>query len=215
MQPALKLIAYAIGLWLNLCVIATLVRGSYRQYPFVFAYAVALLLSTIVEIAVNPFVRSQAYSYYYWSDELLLDILVFCIVIAFIDEAARNSTRTPIERRWLILAAACILAGSLAVHRNPHFNKWMTLVTRDLNICAVIMDLILWSLLVTARRPNRRLMLLSGGLGLQLAGAIMGEQLRNFSHRLFLTGTLLEISTGLLALYIWWRALRTIPVEQA
>jgi hypothetical protein len=173
---------------------------------------VALLLSTVVEIVVNPFEPSRLYSYYYWSDELLLDILVFCVVIAFIDAAARHSTRKqPIERRWLILAAALILVGSFAIHRNLHFNRLMTLVTRDLNICAVILDLILWSLLVTARRPNRRLMLLSGGLGLQLAGAIMGEQLRNFSHRLLLTGTLLEISTGLLALYIWWRALRTAP----
>jgi hypothetical protein len=90
----------------------------------------------------------------------------------------------------------------------------MTLVSRDLNICAVILDLMLWSLLLTARRPDRRLMLLSGGLGLQLTGAIMGEQLRHFSHSLLLTGTLLEVTTGFLGLYIWWRALRTAPAPK-
>ena len=62
-------------------------------------------------------------------------------------------------------------------------------------------------LLAAARRPDRGLMLLSGGLGLQLTGAIMGEQLRHFSRRLLLTGTLLEVTTGFLCLYIWWRAL--------
>jgi hypothetical protein len=90
----------------------------------------------------------------------------------------------------------------------------MTLVSRDLNICAVILDLILWSLLLTARPPNRRLMLLSGGLGLQLTGAIMGEQLRHFSRSMFIIGAVLEVTTGFLGLYVWWRALRTEPAPK-
>jgi hypothetical protein len=53
MQQALQYSAYAIGLWLNLLVISALVRGSYRQYPFVFAYALALLASTVVEIGLQ------------------------------------------------------------------------------------------------------------------------------------------------------------------
>jgi FtsH-binding integral membrane protein len=135
-------------------------------------------------------------------------------VIAFIDEAARDSKQKVVERHWLVLAAALICAVSFAIHRSSHLNRQMTLVSRDLNICAVILDLMLWSLLLTARRPDRRLMLLSGGLGLQLTGAIMGEQLRHFSHSLLLTGTLLEVTTGFLGLYIWWRALRTAPAPK-
>jgi hypothetical protein len=86
----------------------------------------------------------------------------------------------------------------------------MTLVTRDLNIWAVILDLILWSLLVASRRRNRPLLLLSGGLGIQLTGAIMGQSLRRMSPDLFFAGALLEVSTSLLALFVWWRALRPI-----
>ena len=180
MRQALQYGAWAIGLWLNVRVISALVRGTYREYPFVFAYALALLASTLVEIGVraaSPRVQAD----YYWIDEVILDVLVFCVVIAFIDEAARYSKQKMIERHWLILAAALFCAVSYAIHRSSHYNNnhQMTLVSRDLNICAVILDLILWSLLVTARRPNRRLMLLSGGLGLQLTGAIMGEQLDN------------------------------------
>ncbi|HXM42547.1 MAG TPA: hypothetical protein VN924_14935 [Bryobacteraceae bacterium] len=217
MHQALQYIAYAIGLWLNLQVISALTRGSYRQYPFVSAYALILFVSTVVEIAVKAApasVRSD-YNYYYWADELILDVLVFCVVIAFIDEAARHSRHKPIERRWLILATAAIFTGSFAIHHSLPLNRQMTLFSRDLNICAVILDLILWSLLAAARRPNRRLMLLSGGLGLQLTGAIMGEQLRQFSHSLLLTGTLLEVVTGFLCLYIWWRALRTVPAPES
>ncbi|MGA3078550.1 MAG: hypothetical protein ABSG56_33325 [Bryobacteraceae bacterium] len=208
MRLALQYGAWAIGLWLNLRVISALVRGSYREYPFVFAYALSLLASTVVEIALQAAPR-RVQDGYYWIDEVILDVLVFCVVIAFIDEAARHSKQKTIERHWLVLAAALIFAVSYAIHHSSHFNLQMTLISRDLNICAAVLDLILWSLLVTARRPNRRLMLLSGGLGLQLTGAIMGEQLRQLSRSLFLTGTLLEVTTGLLGLYVWWRALRT------
>jgi len=213
MRQALQYSAWAIGLWLNLQVIAALVRGSYRQYPFVLAYSLTLLVSTVVEIGLQAAPKTLQDTYY-WTDEIVLDVLVFCVVIAFIDEAARHSGQELLERHWLILAATLILAGSYAVHRSSHFNLQMTLISRDLNICAVILDLVLWSLLATARRPNRRLMLLSGGLGLQLTGAIMGGQLRQLSRGLFLTGTLLEVTTGLLALYVWWRALRTAPAHE-
>jgi len=213
MQQALQYSAWAIGLWLNLQVISALMRGSYRQYPFVFAYSLALLVSTVVEIGFQAAPKTLREAYY-WTDEIVLDVLVFCVVIAFIDEAAQHSSQKPIKRHWLILAAALIFAVSFAIHRSSHFNRQMTLISRDLNICAVILDLILWSLLVTARRPNRRLLLLSGGLGLQLTGAIMGESLRYLSHSLRPEGTFLEVTTGFLSLYIWWRALRTAPAPE-
>ncbi|HUE03961.1 MAG TPA: hypothetical protein VMR62_30695 [Bryobacteraceae bacterium] len=215
MKDALQYSADAIGLCLNLLVITALTRGGYRQYPFVFTYTLTLLVSTVLEMGVRVFAPAhKGYYSFYWANELILDILVFCVVIAFIDEAGRQSKLKILERRWLVLGAATIFAASVAVHHNEKLNQQMTLISRDLNICAVILDLMLWSLLVTARRPNRRLLLLSGGLGLQLTGAIMGEQLRHFSHTLLVPGTLLEILSGFLGLYIWWRALRPAPVPK-
>jgi len=210
MREALQIGSWAVGLCLNALVISALLRGVYRRYPFVFAYAVALLFSTIIEIASRQFpptVRAN----YYWTDEIILDVLVFCVVIAFIDEAARHSKQRVIERHWLVLASAVICVVSYNIHQGPHFNRTMTLISRDLNICAVFLDLLLWSLLLAARRADRQLLLLSGGLGLQLTGAIMGEQLRQLSRSLYLSGTMLEVSTGLLGMYVWWRALRATP----
>ncbi|MGA2591487.1 MAG: hypothetical protein ABSH32_16320 [Bryobacteraceae bacterium] len=216
MQQALQYCAWGVGLWLNLLVISALLRGSYRQYPFAFAYAVALLLSTIAEIAASALPRGVR-SEFYWVDEVILDILVFCVVIAFIDHAAADVNRNLVQRRWLITAAALIFAASFIIRRDPlgGLNRWMTLVSRDLNICAVILDLMLWSLLLASRRPNRRLLLLSGGLGIQLTGAILGESVRGLSRSGLIPGTLLEVITGLLGLYVWWRAFRPAPVARA
>lgn len=216
MRLALQYGSWAIGLWLNLMVIAALIRGGIRRYPFVFAYSLALFLSTLIEIGIRNFPESD-WDTYYWTIDFVVEIMVFFVVIGFIDDAA-STAQKPVARRWLILAAALVLAGSYLIRRNPqHLNLQMTLIIRDLNICSTIIDLILWSLLAAARHPNRRLMLLSGGLGLQLTGAVMGESLRHLSrtfHSLLMAGILLEVCTGFLGLYIWWLALRTLPVPE-
>jgi hypothetical protein len=209
MTRALQYIAWAVGLWLNVLVISALLRGSYRQYRFISAYAVALLLSTIVEIAARTAPLPVPWNVYYWVNEGILDILVFCVVISLIDDASKNIKRLPIHRRWLIAGATFFFVASLMVHRGPRLNYRMTLVSRDLDLCAVVLDLILWILLAASRRPNHRLLLLSGGLGIQLTGAILGQSVRQLSRSTVLPGALLEVVTGLVGLYIWWRALRT------
>jgi hypothetical protein len=72
----------------------------------------------------------------------------------------------------------------------------------------VVLNFILWSLLVTYRRLDRRLMLLSGGLGIQLTGAIIGQELSGTFRRAVFAGALLQVVTYLVGLYIWWQALR-------
>jgi hypothetical protein len=214
MHGALQFCTWAIGLSLYLLVISALLRGPYRQYPFVFAYALASFFSTVAEIAAHSF-PPKVQAKYYWTDEIVLDVLVFCLVLAFIDQAARQSPRKVIQRYWLILGAVLIGAGSYVIHRASPPNFRMTLISRDLNICAVILDLILWLLLLSARRPDRTLLLLSGGLGLQLTGAIMGGQLIRSSPSLYPFGAFVEVSSSLLGTYIWWRALRAVPVVRA
>jgi hypothetical protein len=214
MSKTLQYLAWAVGLWLNLLVISALLRGSYREFRLVLAYAAALLLTTVVEIAawtapqsVPPGLRDM----YYWVNEALLQALVFCVVISFIDRAAERARRRPVGRHWLIAGAVLIFIVSVFTHHGLRLNLWMTRVSRDLNISAVVLDLILWSLLLASRRPDRRLLLLSGGLGIQLTGAIMGQSITQLSPRAVLPGNLLEVGTGLLGLYIWWRALRRNP----
>jgi hypothetical protein len=217
MRLALQYGSWAIGLWLNLMVIAALIRGGIRRYSLVFAYSLALLLATLIEIGIRAIPKSL-WEICYWTIDFVVEIMVYCVLIGFIREAAMHSGKKLVARHWLILGAALVFAGSYLIRRNPqHFNLQMTDIRRDLNICATIMDLILWSLLAAARHPNRRLLLLSGGLGLQLTGAVMGDSLLHLSRSfrsLLMAGTLLEVCTGFLGLYIWWVALRTAPAPE-
>ena len=202
-------VSWIVGLGLNVLVIRAMLHGAYREYRLAFGYTVALLLTTVIEIAAKTGPRVVHWNVYYWIDDIVLNILVFCVVIAFIDGAAKYATRRPVQRRWLIAGAAAICVISLLAHAgSPRLNSRMTLVSRDLNACAVVLDLILWSVLVTSRKPERRLLLLSGGLGIQLTGAIIGEELSGKFRSAVFAASLLEVVTYLVALYIWWRAFR-------
>jgi hypothetical protein len=216
MRQLAQYVSWGVGLWLNVLVIRAMLRGQYRQYRFAFAYVLALLLTTVIEIAAKTGPRSAHWNIYYWIDDVILNVLVFCVVLAFIDEAASQAARRPLGRGWLIAGASLIGVTSFLVHSGAQrLNSRMTLVSRDLNAAAVILDLILWSLLVTSRRPDRRLLLLSGGLGIQLTGATIGEELGSRFRSAVFAGALLEVVTYLVALYIWWRAFRPARTPQS
>jgi hypothetical protein len=94
-------------------------------------------------------------------------------------------------------------------------NPWI----RDLNLCSAILDMALWALLIAAREKDHRLLLLSGGLGIQFTGEAIGTSIRQLALRtrsraMSLTGGVTMLLAGLVFLYIWWQALRAAPARQ-
>ena len=78
-------------------VIAALLRGEYRRYPFVFLYAVVDFLTTILEIPARNRVRfaalrkprSSLRSMFWW-DERIMQVLVFLLVISLVYKATEH-----------------------------------------------------------------------------------------------------------------------------
>jgi hydrogenase-4 membrane subunit HyfE len=84
----------------------------------------------------------------------------------------------------------------------------MTQLSRDLGFLAVILDLALWAVLIQSRRPDRTLLMVSAGMGIQMAGKAIGHSLRQLSRSAIVPGNLIIVLSGLLCLYIWWQAFR-------
>jgi hypothetical protein len=81
-----------------------------------------------------------------------------------------------------------------------------------LNFGAAIMNLVLWTALIGARRRDAQLLSVCAGLGIQVTAQALGfgiRQLLPSRHRwmpdLFMT------MAHLVSAYIWWRALRPAP----
>jgi hypothetical protein len=87
----------------------------------------------------------------------------------------------------------------------------MTPWTRDLNFCAAILDLGLWALLIGSKKKDYQLLLVTGALGIQFAGGAIGQSLRDMSPAIVTAASDFTVITGLMGLYIWWRAFRGKP----
>ena len=227
MRFAIQLCGLAIGLPLQLLIIGTLLRGGYRRFPFLFAYMVGDFLTTVVEVpsAVGYYRGMQwaafAFPAVHWFNVVVMQVLVYAVVMSLIYQATGQLRSRRIVRVSLIAGAILFAGISFLIHWDPALNmgSFMTPWTRDLNFCSSVLDLALWAMLIAAREKDHRLLLLSGGLGIQFTGEAMGRSIRQLalhtrSHAMSLTGAVLILLADLMFLYIWWQALRTAPVRR-
>jgi hypothetical protein len=222
MKPAFQVGALLFGVPLNFMVVAVLLRGEYRRYPFVFLYAVVDLLTTILEIQPSMAYRSgnaearHRWVHMFWIDERIMQVLVFLLVISLVYRATKHLR----PRRTLLIATICctvlVAAISFWVHYyDPNLAvgkyRYMTPWTRDLNFCAAVLDLGLWALLIGSRKKDYQLLLVTGALGIQFAGGAIGQSLRDMSPAIVTAASDFTVITSLARVYIWWRAFRGKP----
>jgi hypothetical protein len=221
MALAIQVVSYLIEIPLELLVIAVMLRGPFRRWPFVFAYVIANFLTAVVEmpgelsyLAGNTEVENAVVKYY-WVDEAILQVLVYAAVISLLYHATANLSTRRIMRISLIGFAVLFAGVSFWIHFQPNakVGEWMTPWSSNLNFCSAILDLALWALLIGAREKDQRLLMLSGALGIQFTGEAIGHSLRNLSrmHRsyaILYSGNAVVVLTYLAFLYILWQTFR-------
>ncbi|MFN7939720.1 MAG: hypothetical protein U0R19_40715 [Bryobacteraceae bacterium] len=200
-----------LALALQVFILNAMLRNGPRRYWLLLLYIVSLFLSTAVLMLSLSGASgwSREALRFFWISEVIQQALVFCTIISFIHQHLSSSdARTP-KTRWLIIGAAAILLLILAIHKNNALNAWMTPVSRDLSFVATILNLILWTVLLRDPKRNERLLMVSGGLGVQLAGSAIGQGLRVLWEvsKVFATlGNFVSSITYLISLYIIYRA---------
>jgi hypothetical protein len=228
MRFAIFLCGVLVGLPLQLLIIAALLRGGcYRRFPLIFIYMIGDFFTTVVELpSAAGYDRGMRWAAItlpavYWLDEVIMQVLVYAVVMSLIYQATGKLRSRRIVRASLIAGAILFAGISFLIHRDPALNagSFMTPWTRDLNFSSAILDLALWALLIASREKDHRLLLLSGGLGIQFTGEAIGTSIRQLALRtrsraISLTGGVTMLLASLVFLYIWWQALRTAPARQ-
>jgi len=219
----LQLCGWLVGIPLEILVINALARGPYRRYPLVFFYMLASLVTTLVEIPLSLEALhtgiAQAKSFFarvYWINDWSMQILIFAMVLSLIVQATADSNSRRVMR--VGLAGLVILAAgtSFSIRYRPSptkFGVWMTPWTRDLSVCATVLDLALWMMLISSRKTDRRLLLISGALGMRFTGDAIGQAISSLSmarkvEALALTGSVIVMLADLAWLYFWWQTFR-------
>jgi hypothetical protein len=219
---AIDIVSTAIWLPLELLVIAALLRGEYRRFPLILAYTVAEFLATAAELpaywAVYRGVKNATTqrTWLYSLDEVVLQALMYALVFSLLYQATEHLKTRRILRIAVIFGAVTFASASFWIHYiGPHdsIGSWLTPWTRDLSFCSAILDMALWTLLISSRAKDRKLLLVSGGLGIRFTGEAIGESLRQLasqrrSRPISYAGGLLVAIVDILCVFIWWQAFR-------
>jgi hypothetical protein len=221
MRFGVQILALAVGLPLQVLVVAALFRGSWRRFPLLLAFAVVELVSALVqapgalEAMRGHHPPGLPYWVTYWTGQEITQLLLYAVVVSLLYRACERLRSATAARVLLILAACLVAAASFLVHHGQSSVRgmWMTPWFRDLNFTCALMDIVLWTSLLVARDKDRQLLMLSGGLGVEFAGAAIGESLReiaqrSMSHSLSLAGSMVMVAASLFRYYTWWQALR-------
>jgi len=221
MQLAIQIAAYAIGLPLSVMIISAMLRGQWRNYPFVFLYVVGDFVTTLIEIQPGLNIDSataaerRSFAILFNWDERAMQVLVFLLVISLIHRAAAHLK----TRNLLVAGSVCgilLFAGiTFLVYYDPTVatGKWMNPWLRNLNFSAAVLDLGLWALLIGAHHKDYRLLMVSGALGIQFTAGAIGQALRYLSHDSVQVTAYLITCANLACLFIFWQAFR-LPVER-
>ena len=224
----IQVCGWLIGIPLEILVIVALLRGGYRRYPIVFLYVIVNFVTTLADIPISTqsllthdlAVLRQA-ARVYWVNEWILQALIFATVLSLIDLAISTSPWRRLMRAGLAAGALLFAGTSFLIHYLPppvKYGIWMTPWTRDLSVCATILDLALWMILIASRKSDRRILLISGALGMQFTGEAIGEAIVSLSmphmvEALALTGSVVAVAANLACLYVWWQTFR-LPFDR-
>jgi hypothetical protein len=224
----IQVCGWLIGIPLEILVIVALLRGGYRRYPIVFLYVIVNFVTTLADIPISTqsllthdlAVLRQA-ARVYWVNEWILQALIFATVLSLIDLAISTPPWRRLMRAGLAAGALLFAGTSFLIHYLPppvKYGIWMTPWTRDLSVCATILDLALWMILIASRKSDRRILLISGALGMQFTGEAIGEAIVSLSmphmvEALALTGSVVAVAANLACLYVWWQTFR-LPFDR-
>ncbi len=199
----------SLGILLQLLLIAEIPRGAWKRFKALSAYLLVLFLTTVIEAAAfyDPEVYARTWKFY-WLHDAIRQALIYVVVLSFIHKSLeRNPGRT--GAKFLIWGGgAFFLIVSIVAAYDPRKGYWMTNLSRNLGFLAVVLNFLLWAVLMQERKKDRVLLMLTGAMGLQMAGKAIGHALRLISKTLVTPGDFIIVFCHIVCLYGWLCALR-------
>ena len=133
---------------LQLVLLYLLIRGPFRRYFLIFAYCLAQTAQTVIDgLVLRQYgVSSSQYKTVFWTDAIVVDLLLLLIVIVLTKQAAEGSPLGSKMIRLLGIVSVIIVALPFVVLKGPLFyTRWFNGTDQILNFGAAIMNLGLWT----------------------------------------------------------------------
>ena len=199
----------SLGILLQLLLLAEVPRGAWKRFRALSIYLLVLFLTTVIEAAAfyDPAVYARTWKFY-WLHDAIRQALIYVVVLSFIHKSLNRSPSTFTAKFLIWGGGTFFLIVSLFAAYDPRKGYWMTNLSRNLGFLAVVLNFMLWAVLMRERSKDVVLLMLTGAMGLQMAGKAIGHALRLISKTLVTTGDFVIVICHIICLYGWLRALR-------
>ncbi len=203
-------------------VLVLLLRGSSRKFWALLVYVVWELISNVA-LSVYDLLYNGAvvganaskeavkwYARFYWTNDVIVDVLLFLLVIGLTYRATSGPKRASVGRMLggivVVALALPFLLFRMGTKAWPQAS-WFNSTSELLNFGAAIMNLVLWGVLLADRKRDPQLTVVSVGLGVVVTGAAISYGLRHLipSEAWFIPNWFLML-TQLAGWSIWCRA---------
>jgi hypothetical protein len=212
------LVTGGIGIFLQALLLGRMMRRrAYKDYAFLFAYGCVLLVTSALEADAFLFNRPRigVPSSYYWVADALRQTLLY-LVVTELWSRTKASRKNSARLHGVFMAGSALYIGlSFYFTYDRSFGFWMTQFSRNLGFLAVVLNLVLWAALMTRKAQDKIPLMISGGMGIQMAGKAVGHSLRQMSPLLVTSGDLILVFSHLICLWFWWQAFAAYPAALA
>ena len=168
----------------QLVLLYLLVRGPFRRYFLIFAYCLAQSAQIVVDGAVlRKFgVSSNEYKMVFWTDALIVDLLLLFVVIAVTYQALEGSPlKSKLTRLLTILSGVILILPFVVLKSRIFYTRWFNGTDQILNFGIAILNLFLWTALLGNKNRDPQLLTVTAGLGARVAATAVLLGLRQFT----------------------------------
>jgi hypothetical protein len=204
-----------VSLVLQLIVITFLLQGAFRKYPLVLAYSLVRLIATVVEVFLRTHLGETVFfRQVYYSDRVTLNLVLFAMVTAIIYKLVETQSHRSMIGKALVGIVAGVLLLPFLVLSRPFSIRWLNGMSQFLYFGSGIVTLALWSVLISSKQRDSKLLKFTVGLGIAMAGAALSFGLQRWmrSPRLVWMPNLFLQLTHVTGLLVWCWAFW--PVKQ-
>jgi hypothetical protein len=179
-EYVLDVLAVSLAL-LQVGTVILLLRGPARKYAFVLAFCSLQVGTSVGEMLIErKFGRaSKLYAMAFWTDEIVLDLLLFFILILLTYRALEGSAAQKQMGRMLGAVTLIVMVLPFVLYKGAFVKtSWFDHTSQLLNFGAAILNLGLWGALVASRRKDTQLLTVSAGFGILATGVAISFGLR-------------------------------------
>ena len=214
-QYGVTYIAPLIALMFQALVIFRFFDRRNRNYPLAIIFTLILFLLTVFAYTLRLRPDLIPFTVRFTDAYNVADLCTYILLLMLMLQLTHKTLEQLGEPTQMVLVLAGVSA-LIAITAYLFFEQDSTRTRQVVSFWMVLLNLFWWTLLLRKRKVERRVMLLSAGIGLMMTGQVIGDGILIIANGEFwylIAAYLIMYLTHYACLYSWFSAFRPGPAE--